>query len=203
MRFSKFFSHIQEAPWYKQFLTPVVKEVSIDSKVLDIGTGSGKLLELLHSKTNSINTGVDTSDLMLKEAKIKLRNIKVNLFEIEPDKHLPLKQNSFDIISICNVLFNLDKSSVYRILNDSIRIAKKGGKIIVLSPTGKGGIFKLTTNFFSIKNLGIYVWYYATKNNAVSWTNNSILVEYCKKNNLKYNRTITLNGFAQVETIYM
>ncbi len=201
MNFSQFFSYIQEAPWYEKFLSPVIKEVTTNDKVLDIGTGSGKLLELLHNKTNSVNTGIDTNNSMLQEAQIKLHKIKVDLVQIEPNKNLPLKNSSFHIISICNVLFNLNEKSVYKILNESIRIIKKGGKIIILSPTGKGGILKLTAKFFSIKNLGIYIWYFATKNRAAEWTNNLILKEYCRKNNLKYNRKFTLNGFAQLETI--
>ena len=50
MKFSKFFSNLQEAPWYRQFLNPVIDEINDNSKLLDIGTGSGKMMEILISE---------------------------------------------------------------------------------------------------------------------------------------------------------
>lgn len=52
MKFSKFFSNIQEKPWYRQFLNPVISEIEQEGKLLDIGTGSGKLLQILATEKN-------------------------------------------------------------------------------------------------------------------------------------------------------
>jgi len=35
--------------------------------------------------------------------------------------------------------------------------------------TGNGNFFKLIKNYFSHKNLIIYIWFYATKNRAGPW----------------------------------
>jgi hypothetical protein len=41
MSFSTFFSTLQEAPWYRSFINPVIDEINTSGKLLDIGTGSG------------------------------------------------------------------------------------------------------------------------------------------------------------------
>ena len=82
MKFSKFFSNLQEALWYRSFLNPVINEIGIKGKLLDIGTGSGKLIQILSTEIGMDCTGVDTNSKMLAEAKKKLRNINAELIEI-------------------------------------------------------------------------------------------------------------------------
>ncbi len=107
MSFSKFFSNLQESPWYHQFLFPVIEQVEQGSKILDIGTGSGKMLQLLNHKKEIIGIGIDTDPAMLKEARKKLVNTNIRLVEIKDDTNYPFENEYFDYITICNVLFNL------------------------------------------------------------------------------------------------
>ena len=201
MKFSKFFSNLQEAPWYRSFLNPVIDEIGTSGGLLDIGTGSGKLIQIL-SKENGINcTGVDTDSGMLAEAKKKLTDINAELIEISPNAKLPFENNSFEYITICSVLFHLKKEDIDNMLKDSLQVLKKEGKIIILTPTGKGNILKLTKHFFSFKNRSVYIWYLATKNRAQQWTKENYLREYALKNNLDYKRKLVMNGFAQLEII--
>jgi ubiquinone/menaquinone biosynthesis C-methylase UbiE len=201
MNFTKFFSHLQEAPWYRSFLDPVINEIGAKGKLLDIGTGSGKLIHILSMENGIDCTGVDTNPEMLAEAKKKLGNIKVNLMEILPDKKLPFDNNSFDYITICSVLFHLKKESIDRMLKDALGLLKPDGKIIVLTPTGSGNILKLTKNFFSIKNKGIYVWHRATRKRSRQWTKEKYLADYSVHNNLRYKREFVMRGFAQLEVM--
>ena len=201
MKFSKFFSNLQEAPWYRSFLNPVINEINTKGKLLDIGTGSGKLIQILSIENHMDCTGVDTDSEMLAEAKKKLRNINAELIEIAPNAKLPFENNSFEYITICSVLFHLKKEDLDNILRDSLQLLKKKGKIIILTPTGKGNILKLTKHFFSFKNRTVYIWYRATKNRARKWTDENYLREYALKNNLNYKREIIMNGFAQLEII--
>ena len=201
MKFSKFFSSLQEAPWYRSFLNPVVNEIGTTGNLLDIGTGSGKLIQIL-SNENGINcTGVDTDSEMLAEAKKKLININAELIEISPNAKLPFENNSFEYITICSVLFHLKKEDIDNMLKDSLQLLKKEGKIMILTPTGKGNILKLTKHFFSFKNRSVYIWYRATKRRAQLWTKENYLAEYASKNNLNYKRETVMNGFAQLEII--
>jgi len=201
MKFSKFFSGLQEAPWYRSFLNPVINEIGTKGRLLDIGTGSGKLIQILATENGMDCIGVDTDKEMLAEAKMKLGNIKAELVEISPNDKLPFAINSFDYVTICSVLFHLKKPDVDNMLRDSLNLLNKDGKIIVLTPTGKGNIVKLTKHFFSFKNKGIYIWYRATKKRARQWTDENYLSEYATKHHLSYKREIVMKGFAQLEII--
>ena len=201
MNFSKFFSNIQETNWYRSFLNPVINEIGMEGKLLDIGTGSAKLIEILSNEKGINCTGVDTNTAMLKEAKIKLKGTNVSVLKIKPNEKFPFENNSFNYITICSVLFHLKKESIDFMLKDAQRLLKKEGKIIILTPTGKGNILSLTRNYFSLKNLSVYIWFYATRNRAESWTNNKYLKQYTNDNKLQYKSQIVMNGFAQLEII--
>jgi len=202
MKFSKFFSDLQEAPWYRLFLDPVINEINNGGELLDIGTGSGKLIQILATEKDVHCTGVDTNSDMLKEAKVKLKNINAELIEILPDTKLPFEKNSFDHIAICSVLFHLKKESIDSMLNDALGLLKEGGTIIILTPTGNGGILKLSKHFISIRNKGVYVWYRSTKKRARMWSKENYLSKYASKTSLKYKRELVMNEFAQLEIIY-
>ncbi len=201
MEFSKFFSNIQEEPWYRSFLNPVINEINKKGKLLDIGTGSGKLIQILATENGIDCIGVDTNVEMLEEAKIKLKETNVSVLKIEANKELPFASNSFNYVTICNVLFHLEKENIDFMLKDAQRVLEKEGKIVVLTPTGKGNIVTLSRRYFSLKNLGIYVWFNATKNRAVLWTNNKYLKQYANENKLHYKSQIIMNGFAQLEVL--
>ena len=201
MKFSKFFSNLQEAPWYRSFLNPVIHEIGTKGKLLDIGTGSGKLIQILSTENGIDCIGVDTDSDMLAEAKNKLKNINTKLIEIAPKAKLPFDNNSFEYITICSVLFHLKKEDIDTILKDSLQLFKTEGKIIILTPTGNGNTLKLTKHFFSLKNSGVYVWYLATKNRAKQWTHENYLSEYASKRHLKYKREVVMKGFAQLEIL--
>ncbi len=202
MKFSKFFSDLQEAPWYRDFLNPVIDVIEPADNLLDIGTGSGKMLQILFEEKSVTGVGIDTDNSMLDEAKSKLENTSIQLQQIDTGKNYPFDEATFDSVAICSVLFNLkEKEAVNQILSESLRVLKKNGKIIVLTPTGKGNVILLTRHFFSLKNKGIYVWYNATKKSAKRWTKEQYLLNYTSENHLTYSRTETLKGFAQLEII--
>jgi len=201
MNFSKFFSNLQEEPWYRKFLNPVINETGNIGELLDIGTGSGKLIQILSTEKNIKCIGVDTNNEMLNEAKVKLNNENIQLMKIEANQKLPFENNSFDYITICSVLFHLKNEDIDLILTDAKGLLKKNGKIIVLTPTGKGNLIKLSKNYLSFKNFGVYVWYFATKNRAKIWTTNKYLEKYASKNKLKYKSKIVMNDFAQLEIL--
>ena len=202
MRFSTFFSNLQESPWYFEFLNPVIKEIDNGSRILDIGTGSGKMLQLLYREKQVTGVGIDTEQAMLDEAKKKLINTPIQLQKIDAGQNYPFKTDSFDSVTICSVLFSLkEKEFVKQILSEALRVLKTNGKIIILTPTGKSGFINLTKHFFSLKNKGIYVWYNATKKSAKKWTEEQYLKKYSIEKSLTYKKNEILKGFAQVEII--
>lgn len=198
LRFSTFFSSVQESPWYTEFLTPVVEQIVPNANLLDIGTGSGKLLQLAASKRKAICTGTDTDSQMLDEAVKKLNGTNARLIKTEKQEPLPFSSNSFDCVTICNLLFLLDDKSASQIIDEAFRVLKPTGKLIVLTPTGANNIQKLAQQYHSIQNLSIYLWYLTTKRKAREWTVKQKLLKYSRLNNLKYKQTLVLQGFAEI-----
>jgi len=201
MKFSKFFSKIQETPWYQDFLNPVIDKIDNNSSLLDIGTGTGKLIQTLAKKKNVSCVGVDTDENMLNEAKLKVTDKNIQLMKIDANKKLPFANASYDYITICSVLFLLDKKSIDLILVDAKRLLKNNGKILVLTPTGNKNALTLTRKYFSLKNVGLHVWYKATKKKGKLWNKNKYLKEYANKNNLAYHSDLVMNEFAQLEIL--
>jgi len=201
MKFSKFFSNLQKAPWYRQFLNPVIDEIKEGSNLLDIGTGSGKMLEILISEKNVNAEGTDTNADMLKEAEEKLKNTNARLHLIPAGEVLPFESGSFDYVTICSVLFHMKEKEIDHMLIDALRVIKDDSKIIILTPTGKGNLIKLSRHFFSLKNTGIYIWYRSTKKRAKLWSKNQYLKQFAGKNKLKYELQIVMHGFAQLEIL--
>jgi len=199
--FAQFFSNIQETKWYAAFLAPVMEQIPNHSTLLDIGTGSGKMLELLAKNKSVKSTGIDTNESMLEEARKKTKDLPVELIKIEPNSTLPFTDEHFDNVTICNVLFHMEKEAIFKMLDDSRRVLKKDGRLIILTPTGQGGLVNLSRRFFRFGNNSIFIWYRATKKNAKKWTDNQILKEYCAQNGLPYSHKVTLHGFAQMEII--
>jgi len=168
---------------------------------LDIGTGSGKMLEILFNEKNVYSAGTDTNKDMLKEAEEKLRNTSAKLHLIPAGEKLPFEKGSFDYVTVCSVLFHLKEKEIDHLLMGSLQVLKDAGRLIVLTPTGKGNMIKLSKNFFSLKNKSIFIWYRATKKRALIWSMNQYLKQFAANNKLKYKSQIVMHGFAQLEII--
>ena len=73
----------QDSGWYPEFLKSVVEVVADNNKhkiILDIGTGPGKLLEMLIEENSNLKlVGIDVSQSMLTEAERRLADRNVHL----------------------------------------------------------------------------------------------------------------------------
>jgi ubiquinone/menaquinone biosynthesis C-methylase UbiE len=199
--FSSFFSNVQEAPWYVEFLEPVVSQIPPFTKVLDIGTGSGKLLQLLLNEKNSDCTGIDTSESMLAEAEKKLKGIAVSLVQVTSGAAFPFQNAGFDEICICNVLFNLSFDNQNFLLNQSLDVLKDEGRIIILSPTGTGNTKAGFQKILKWNNKSFGLWYMLTRQRARKYNAQGYIQDFCKKKNLVYSRRIVFDGFGLLEIV--
>jgi ubiquinone/menaquinone biosynthesis C-methylase UbiE len=198
--FSRFFSNVQEATWYREFLDAIVDEIPERGHVLDIGTGSGKLLQILWLQKSCTLTGTDTSEAMLSEAAKKLKGSDAELIRTMERPPYPMQGNMYDSITICNLLFLLPEKDGQAILNEALRLLKPSGKIFILTSSGQGGLLKLTWQYFSMRNLSIFLWYLSTKNRARKWQQNYLQL-FCKQHELEYIQKIVLKGFGMLEII--
>ncbi len=114
--------------WMEKFHRGVLKEVSEKKrfKILDVGCGTGKLLEKLRGRSSLF--GVDLSLKMLEVAKERLEN-KATL--VEGDVHkLPFKNNFFDYTISTEAFHHYYAQS--KALEEMKRVTVKGGKVIVV-----------------------------------------------------------------------
>ena len=132
--------------------------------LLDVGTGTGYLIDMLSRKYEARFYGLDLSENMIMQAKAK--HIKNSEFIVGKANKLPFNDSSFDVVT-CSQSFH---HYPYQLdaMNEAYRVLKPGG-IYILSDTGIGGIgawidnniiFKLmtsgdchTTNRYGIEKL--------------------------------------------------
>jgi ubiquinone/menaquinone biosynthesis C-methylase UbiE len=103
-------------------------ELNSQTKILDIGCGTGLFIEKIEEKVELI-IGIDLSIRMLQKAKLKLCN-KFNTHLINSDmEFLPLKKYSFDLIFIFTVFQN--SSEIFRTIEELRPLLAPRSKIII------------------------------------------------------------------------
>lgn len=99
--------------------------------LLDLGTGTGRLLELL-APLYSRAVGIDASTDMLAVARANLdragvANAQIRLGDIY---HLPLSRDSFDVVTVHQVLHYLDDPE--RAIAEAARVLRPGGRLLIV-----------------------------------------------------------------------
>lgn len=99
--------------------------------LLDLGTGTGRLLELLAPLYRRA-VGIDASTDMLAVARANLdragvTNAQIRLGDIY---HLPLSRDSFNVVTIHQVLHYLDDPE--RALAEAARVLRPGGRLLIV-----------------------------------------------------------------------
>lgn len=105
------------------------------SNLLDVGCGTGYLIDMLSKERQAKFYGVDLSDEMIKVAKSK--NILNSEFIQGTSNNLPFEDNTFDIVT-CSQSFHHYPYQI-EAMKEAYRVLKKGG-LYILSDTGVGGI---------------------------------------------------------------
>ncbi|MBN8654486.1 MAG: methyltransferase domain-containing protein [Anaerolineae bacterium] len=203
MNTAQFFHYVQDAPWYSHFLQPVVDTVQTlqqNARILDVGTGAGKLLELGLSQTSFQWEGADTDEDMLSEARkcISLQNTPLHVI---PPNILPFENSTFDAVTFCSILFLLPNPAP--LLEEAVRVLRPGGRIVALTPTGIG---QMTPEV--IKQIGIYpqnwtffLWRQMTSGSGRMWAQNGTLASFAQLKNAQYHKQVVFHGFAVIEWI--
>ena len=98
--------------------------------VLDLGTGTGRMLELLAPFTQRV-VGVDQSPAMLNLARARLehaglRNVQLRQGDLYA---LPIERNTYDLVILHQVLHFLDDPA--RALREAAHALRPGGRILV------------------------------------------------------------------------
>ena len=102
-------------------------------KLLDIGCGTGYLINMLAKKQDAEFTGLDLSPEMIKQAKSK--NIKNAIFVEGKSDELSFNDNTFDIVTCSQSFHHYPETD--KPMKEARRVLKQGG-LYILSDTGVG-----------------------------------------------------------------
>lgn len=99
--------------------------------LLDIGTGTGRILEVLSDKvTHAVGIDLSPDMLMLARSKLeraRLRNCVVRKGDMH---HLPLAEASFDAVTIHQVLHYAERPG--RAIQEAARVLRPGGRLFIV-----------------------------------------------------------------------
>ena len=198
-----------KSAWYREFLNPLAETILHDQagkKTLDIGTGPGRLPELLYSRNPSLMiTGIDIDTTMIDEARRNPGAEHISWFYQKPDAPLDFAGSEFDVVTFCSVLFLVDDQTKSWLLQEALSVLKPGGKVIVLTPTGLKSIasaFPEALTFHpSAYNWTFPVWRMATSYRGRAWQKQNWLQGYSVRESLGYSSTLVFKNHAKIETI--
>ena len=99
--------------------------------LLDLGTGTGRLLELLADRIDQ-GTGIDSSHAMLAIARANLERSGLAHCQVRHGDlfHLPYDNGSMDLITVHQVLHYLDDPG--RALQEAARVLRADGRILIV-----------------------------------------------------------------------
>jgi ubiquinone/menaquinone biosynthesis C-methylase UbiE len=104
----------------------IITHIPQNSIVCDIGCGKNPYLLKKISNLIKYGIGFDKGLENYKDSKLELKNLEIS-------KNIPLGNESCDVVTMMAVLEHLFYPQ--EILNESFRILKNGGKLILTTPT--------------------------------------------------------------------
>ena len=102
-------------------------------KLLDIGCGTGYLINMLAKEYDADYTGLDLSPEMIKQAKSK--NIKNAIFVEGRSDKLPFENDTFNVVTCSQSFHHYPETD--KPIQEAKRVLKQGG-LYILSDTGVG-----------------------------------------------------------------
>jgi ubiquinone/menaquinone biosynthesis C-methylase UbiE len=128
-KYDKFIANFANETYVK-LLKLMEQEISLNSKVLEIGTGTGIISFAIADKVKSI-TAIDYAPEMIKLANSKLVDSNFNNIEFKVNSATNIEQQdkSFDVIIACNIFHLLPEPE--KTLEEIIRLLTDNGKVIL------------------------------------------------------------------------
>ncbi len=115
---------------HEMFLREMMPFLKDDSRILDIGCGTGKFAFRLSHLNKFLKVhGLDISKDMIKKARAKLKDEPIE-FKIGDVEELPYEQHSFDIITCSNSFHHYpDQKKAVREMH---RVLRDDGKLMIV-----------------------------------------------------------------------
>ena len=198
----------QDAPWYRVFLEPVLARVSSlppGSRVLDLGTGPGKLVELIATSRADLQlVGADIDASMIERAARRAALAHTPLIQTQPTEPLPFCDGEFDMVTLCSVLFLQRDPGV--LLAEALRVLDPRGEIVVLTPTGQGNPSDVLHDLppgrrGRVRNVTLFVWHRATTPAGRRWQAQRPLPAHADRHRLIHHADHAMHGLATLERL--
>lgn len=115
----------------RRFYTNLLKEIDIhdDDSVLDVGCGTGTILNCIGKEKTIKGYGIDVSENMIQVAKEK--NVKYE-FCIGDSSKLPYEDESMDVVMACMAYHHFSNQEGFR--KEVLRVLKPGGILYISDP---------------------------------------------------------------------
>jgi len=129
------------------------KYIENGDRVLDLGCGNGRLVELLKDK-NIDYLGVDNSEKLIEIAKAKYPNVR---FQLADALNIPFSDNYFDKIFSIAVLHHISSDELRcKFIQEAKRVLRPGGVLIITvwDLWRRSAFIKLIIKFTLFKILG-------------------------------------------------
>ena len=197
---AQFFTVVQDTPWYRDWLmagVSAVADLPPGAKVLDVGTGPGKLLTLLRQKLSLDCVGVDADPAMLNEARRRRELDDVPLLHVPPGHSLPFPPGSFDAIYFCSVLYLMTADAAQALLAQASSLLRPHGRIIILTPTGAERPHPSP----GWRHWTFHLWRHATAEAGRQWHSQRLAPQFAATQTMAYTCRPVLWGLASVEAL--
>jgi SAM-dependent methyltransferase len=167
----------KEKSYFQLYISFIERYAEKGYKILDLGCGHGLSSYLLNKKEFSV-VGLDVSLLFLKEARKSPQDGPEYI--VADALELPFLDESFDAVSSHEFIEHI--SDVEKVCSEMIRVVRKNGFIIILSPNlcSPFWVFKDLPQMVSKKWKGRPPWY-SSRREALLWGIGRFLISLRKK----------------------
>jgi len=182
--------------WKKEIAE--IAKYSSPKKILDVATGTGDIAINLSKIKGSKIEGVDVSSNMLKIARKKIDELKIDNIVLKTceAENLVFEDNHFDIVSIGYGVRNF--SNLEKGLSESYRVLKKDGKLIILETSiPENFIIKFMYTIITSIYIPLIAFIFSGKTKAYLYLLDSTK-KFPPKN--KFIEMLYRTGFEKVET---
>jgi len=144
------FLNAQDLSSFKKYVDKIISYTKTDSNILDVGCGTGIVLDLIRRQAKRDVNGIEISKTSLQVCKEK--RLKCKWYD---GKTIPFQDNFFQLVGSFNVLEHTDNPINF--LDEQVRVLDENGYLVIVCPnflSVTNSYHKNTRGFFQkIKNV--------------------------------------------------